>query len=251
MATISQDPAGQASVALLGIGFNNITATASPFWESIKTATGASVTLSGISFNNIVATVTPVRAGSRITVEGGSFAANFGTSTIINIETPLTAGAIALLDTPGDNAVSTVALSPAQISATRTDRLMAVADPLPRALVHAGQGAAQITQATNTDRLVAVSSPVQNALMAGSGDGQTFVVNITGGLLPPVPPIPPVLSPTLSSSEATPSLNLVVPFAVLQATGAGGNVALPPEGSLEFGESTPSIELSIPSVSLL
>lgn len=59
MATINQDPAGQASVTLSGIGFNNITATASPFWKSIKTATGASVTLSGISFNGITATGTP------------------------------------------------------------------------------------------------------------------------------------------------------------------------------------------------
>jgi hypothetical protein len=55
----------------------------------------------------------------------------------------------------------------------------------------------------------------------------------------------------LASVETTPSLNLVVPFAVLQATGAGGNVALPPEGSLEFDEPTPSIELSIPFVSFL
>lgn len=61
----------------------------------------------------------------------------------------------------------------------------------------------------------------------------------------------PVPSLGLGSSETTASLNLVVPFAVLQATGAGGNVALPPEGSLEFDEPTPSIELSIPFVSLL
>jgi hypothetical protein len=110
MATINQDPAGQASV-----------------------------TLSGISFSDITATVSPVRIPARITVEGGSFAVSFGASTIINIETPLTAGAIALLDAPGDNAVSTVALFPAQISATRTDRLVAVADPLPGLLVAAEQ----------------------------------------------------------------------------------------------------------------
>lgn len=123
MATISQDPAGQASV-----------------------------TLSGISFNNTTATASPVHTGSRITVEGGSFAVNFGASTIINIETPLTAGAIALLDTPGDNAVSTVALSPAQISATRTDRLVAVADPLPGLLVAAEQaGSAVVVVAASAD----------------------------------------------------------------------------------------------------
>jgi hypothetical protein len=60
--------------------------------------------------------------------------------------------AIALLDTPGDNAVSTVATSPAQISATRTDRLVAVADPLPGLLVAAEQaGSAVVVVAASAD----------------------------------------------------------------------------------------------------
>jgi len=121
MATINQDPAGQASV-----------------------------TLSGISFNGITATATPVRAPARFTVLGGSFAASFGASVIT--QSPLTAGAIALLNAPGDNAVSTVAISSVQISATRTDRLVAVADPLPGLLVAAEQaGSAVVVVAASTD----------------------------------------------------------------------------------------------------
>jgi hypothetical protein len=49
MATINQSPAGQTSVAL-----------------------------SGISFNGITATATPVRTGLRLAVQGGSFATSFG-----------------------------------------------------------------------------------------------------------------------------------------------------------------------------
>jgi len=121
MATINQSPAGQASV-----------------------------TLSGISFDGVTATATPVRIPARFTVLGGSFAASFGASVIT--QSPLTAGAIALLDTPGDNAVSTVAVSPVQISATRTDRLVAVSDPMPGLLVVAEQpGSSVVVVAASTD----------------------------------------------------------------------------------------------------
>jgi len=51
MATINQDPAGQASV-----------------------------TLSGISFDDITATASPVRIPARFTVEGASVAISFGGS---------------------------------------------------------------------------------------------------------------------------------------------------------------------------
>ena len=127
MATISQDPAGQASVTLSGIGFNNITATASPFWESIKTATGASVTLSGISFNNITATATPVYTGSRITVEGGSFAVNFGGPTSIVTEA-LIAGMVSVINPLGTTEITTSANLPPSVVNLDEENLVAVAD---------------------------------------------------------------------------------------------------------------------------
>lgn len=125
MAVINQSPSGQTSIAISGIDFTSlVVGSGDPFREPAV----------------------------RLNDGGVSVAISFGASTIINIETPLTAGAIALLDTPGDNAVSTVATSPAQISATRTDRLVAVADPLPGLLVAAEQaGSAVVVVAASAD----------------------------------------------------------------------------------------------------
>jgi hypothetical protein len=66
---------------------------------------------------------------------------------------------------------------------------------------------------------------------------------------PPAPPPPVRLG--LMSFQPTASLNFAIPVVMIQASGLGGTVALPPEGTLRFDEPTPSIELSIPSVSLL
>ena len=46
MATINQSPAGQASVTLAGIGFDNLNASGTPFWESIKIVVGGSFSVS-------------------------------------------------------------------------------------------------------------------------------------------------------------------------------------------------------------
>jgi hypothetical protein len=94
MATINQSPAGQASI-----------------------------TLSGITFNNIVATATPVRTGQRLTVQGGSFAVSFG-----GARGPLAISAITMLDAPGDNAVSLATMAAAKITGTRINRMMAVSN---------------------------------------------------------------------------------------------------------------------------
>jgi hypothetical protein len=59
MATINQSPAGQASVTLSGIGFDEIEATGTPSWQSRKIVGSPSVTLSGIGFDEIEATGTP------------------------------------------------------------------------------------------------------------------------------------------------------------------------------------------------
>jgi hypothetical protein len=77
------------------------------------------------------------------------------------------------------------------------------------------------------------------------------MVAVVDSVPAPTPPLPPMPASGLTSFNSTASLNLVVPFAVLQATGAGGSVALPPEGSLVFNEAAPSIKLSIPFVSFL
>lgn len=103
MATINQSPAGQASV-----------------------------TLSGISFNSITATATPERIPARFTVQGASVAVSFGSSTIVTA--PLITGGIALLDAPGDNAVSLATMAAARITSTRNERLVAIDDPSPGTL---------------------------------------------------------------------------------------------------------------------
>jgi len=145
MATINQSPAGQASV-----------------------------TLSGISFNGITATATPVRTGLRFTVEGASVAITFGGSTVI--QSPLTAGAIALLNAPGDNAVSLATMAAAKITSTRNDRLVAVDDPSPGTLVHVGQSAAEVAKVAGSNRLVAVSNLSAGTLAAVQQDGMDVVV---------------------------------------------------------------------------
>jgi hypothetical protein len=123
MAVINQSPLGQASIAVSGISFAGlVVGSGDPFREPAV----------------------------RLNDGGASVAISFGTSTVVTA--PLIAGGIALLDTPGDNAVSTVAISPVQISATRTDRLVAVADPMPGLLVAAEQtGSAVVVVAPSAD----------------------------------------------------------------------------------------------------
>jgi hypothetical protein len=123
MAVINQSPSGQASIAISGISFASL----------------------------VVGSGDPFREPAVRVQDGGpSVAISFGVSTVI--QAPLTAGAVALLDIPGDNAVSTVAISSVQISATRTDQLVAVSDPMPGLLVVAEQpGSSVVVVAASTD----------------------------------------------------------------------------------------------------
>jgi hypothetical protein len=123
MAVINQSPSGQTSIAISGISFTGL----------------------------VVGSGDPFREPAVRLQDGGqSVAVAFGVSTVI--QAPLTAGAVALLDIPGDNAVSTVAISSAQISATRTDQLVAVSDPMPGLLVAAEQaGSSVVVVAASTD----------------------------------------------------------------------------------------------------
>ena len=123
MAFINQSPAGQASIAISGVSFAGV----------------------------VVGSGNPFRDPA-VRVQDGSpsVAIGFGVSTFI--QAPLTAGAVALLDIPGDNAVSTVAISSVQISATRADQLVAVSNPMPGLLVAAEQaGSSVVVVAASAD----------------------------------------------------------------------------------------------------
>jgi hypothetical protein len=54
MAVINQSPTGQASVALSGTSFNDIAASATPFWQSRKIVQGVSVAVSSVTIKPLI-----------------------------------------------------------------------------------------------------------------------------------------------------------------------------------------------------
>ena len=61
-------------------------------------------------------------------------------------------------------------------------------------------------------------------------------------------PKPPVLG--LATVNLSASLQMVVPSVVLYAQGQGGTILLPPEGTLEFSNPTPSLQLTVPTINI-
>jgi hypothetical protein len=47
------------------------------------------------------------------------------------------------------------------------------------------------------------------------------------------------------------SLQMSLPNVIIYAEGQGGVILLPPEGTLEFEESAPSLELNVPAINML
>jgi hypothetical protein len=54
----------------------------------------------------------------------------------------------------------------------------------------------------------------------------------------------------LVTVNLSPSLGMVVPTVIMYAQGQGGTVLLPPEGTLEFSNPTPSLEFTIPTINI-
>ena len=99
MATINQNPAGQTSV-----------------------------TLSGISFNNIVATAPPIRVPARFTVDSASVAVSFGSLTTNITTEAILAGLVTVTDALGNTAMIANANNPPAVVSLEDDALVAVAD---------------------------------------------------------------------------------------------------------------------------
>lgn len=90
------------------------------------------------------------------------------------------------------------------------------------------------------------------AAAAGAPSRPLIAIAVSNSLsLMEQPPVVEPPNPGLASVELSSSLNLVLSTVTLQAVGAGGNVALPSEGTLQFLNATPSIEITAPVVNLL
>jgi hypothetical protein len=109
---------------------------------------------------------------------------------------------------------------------------------------------AYVVTANSIDRIkVSTAEQPESAIFANQPAAvMVAVVDSVSGPTP-IPPSP-ISESGLASFNPTASLNFVVPFAVLQATGAGGNVALPPEGTLQFSNPTPSVNFAVSPVEI-